>query len=116
MARTSPTQKALKELRAAGWTVGIVEHWNPFAKIRQDLYGCIDLVCMLKGCPLLAVQVTSRSNLTARMTKSRAVAEMWVSTGANFQVWGYGTTKTKGRKRAVRMDLSGEWIEIEEAS
>ena len=113
MAKSSPTQKALAELRAEGWRVGIVEHWNPFAKIRVDLFGCIDLVCLKAGTPILAVQVTSRTNVNARLVKSKDVAALWVGTGNLFWVIGYGITKTKGNKRVVRMDPSGEWMESE---
>jgi hypothetical protein len=39
---TSPTQLSLKKLREEGYTVAVVEHWNSFARIRQDLFGFID--------------------------------------------------------------------------
>ena len=45
---TSPTQLSLKKLREEGYIVAVVEHWNSFARIRQDLFGFIDLLA-LKG-------------------------------------------------------------------
>jgi hypothetical protein len=65
---TSPTQLSLKKLRQEGYTVAIVEHWNAFARIRQDLFGFIDLLA-LKDKEVLAVQTTSASNMSARAKK-----------------------------------------------
>ena len=65
---TSPTQLSLKLLRDQGYTVAIVEHWNAFARIRQDLFGFIDILA-LKGKEVLAVQTTTASNMSARVIK-----------------------------------------------
>ena len=43
---TSPTQRALKELRSRGWKVDVVEYWNGFAKRRKDLFRFGDLVAI----------------------------------------------------------------------
>ena len=65
---TSPTQRSLAKLRADGYLVAIVEHWNQYAKIRQDLYGFIDLLAIRRG-EVLGVQATSRSNVSSRVAK-----------------------------------------------
>ena len=65
---TSPTQLSLKKLRDEGYTVAIVEHWNAFARIRQDLFGFIDILA-LKDKEVLAIQTTTASNMSARATK-----------------------------------------------
>jgi hypothetical protein len=65
---TSPTQLSLKLLRDQGYTVAIVEHWNSFARIRQDLFGFIDILA-LKGKEVLAIQTTTATNMSARITK-----------------------------------------------
>ena len=65
---TSPTQLSLKKLREDGYTVAVVEHWNSFARIRQDLFGFIDLLA-LKGKEVLAVQTTTTTNMNARIKK-----------------------------------------------
>jgi hypothetical protein len=54
----TPTQRSLKYLREQGYTVAITERWNPFARIRQDLFGFVDLLAIRKG-ETLAVQTTS---------------------------------------------------------
>lgn len=63
----TPTQRSIAYLKAEGYTVAIVEHWNHFARIRQDLFGFIDLLAIRKG-ETLAVQVTA-SGVSARLKK-----------------------------------------------
>jgi carbonic anhydrase len=64
----TPTQRSLKHLRDAGYMVAIVEKWNPHARIRQDLFGVLDLVAIRDG-ETLGVQTTSGSNVAARVKK-----------------------------------------------
>lgn len=54
----SPTQRSLKVLRDAGYLCAIVEKWNPHARIRQDLYGFIDILA-INGEDILGVQACS---------------------------------------------------------
>lgn len=77
--KTSPCQRSLKKLRSEGWFVAIVERWNPWAKIRQDLFGFIDLLA-IKGNQTLAVQTTSGANASARVGKILASqgAQFWL--------------------------------------
>lgn len=35
----SPAQRSLAALKQLGYRAKVVEKWNPFAKIRQDLFG-----------------------------------------------------------------------------
>jgi hypothetical protein len=55
---TSPTQRTLKYLRELGYLVAVVEKWNPHARIRQDLYGFIDVLAVKRD-ETLAVQCCS---------------------------------------------------------
>jgi hypothetical protein len=55
-------------LRERGYQVAPVERWNAFTKTRHDLFGCIDLLAIGNG-ETVAVQVTSKSNLSARKHK-----------------------------------------------
>lgn len=64
----TPTQRSRKYLQEQGYHVAIVERWNSFAKIRQDLFGVIDLLC-LGDHEVLGVQTTSASNVSARVHK-----------------------------------------------
>lgn len=64
----TPTQRSLKQLRAEGWTAAVVEGWNPHAKVRQDLFGFIDILAIRDG-ETLAVQTTSGSHVSERVKK-----------------------------------------------
>lgn len=55
---TSPTQRTLKYWRDQGYTCAIVERWNPHARIRQDLYGFIDVLA-IKGEDIVGIQACS---------------------------------------------------------
>lgn len=61
----SPTQRSLAHLKALGYHAKVVEKWNPFAKIRQDLFGA-DVLALKPGEPVLVVQATPGSNHAAR--------------------------------------------------
>jgi len=67
----SPTQRTLKRLRDSGDypLVTIVERWNAFAKIRQDLFGIIDILAIDSKGNTVGLQVTSYSNISARVKK-----------------------------------------------
>ena len=90
----TPTQRSLKILRERGWTVWRVEHWNAFAKIRQDLFGFGDILAINKD-TVLIVQTTSGSNVSARMKKiqENPIAKLWLSPTRWIHVHGW-----KGRK------------------
>ena len=64
----TPTQLSLRHLRAEGWTAEVTEHWNPHARVRNDLFGFIDIIA-LRGADTLAVQTTSAANVSARVHK-----------------------------------------------
>ena len=68
MAKISPTQLSLAQLREDGWFCWITEHWNSYAKIRQDLWGFVDIIA-LKPNQILGVQTTTASNMSARVKK-----------------------------------------------
>ncbi len=84
----SPTQRTLAWLRSARFTAAVVEKWNPHAKLRQDLFGFIDIVAMHEGSPgLLGVQTTSGSGHSSRRAKILASPEarMWLN--AENRIW-----------------------------
>jgi hypothetical protein len=43
----SPTGRTLAHLRKLGFPrVQVVEHWNPHARVRQDLFSCLDVLAI----------------------------------------------------------------------
>ena len=55
-------------MRGQGYLCAITEHWNHFAKIRQDLFGFIDILA-IKGEEIIAIQTTTQTNQSARVKK-----------------------------------------------
>ena len=65
---SSPTKRSLALLREQGMKAEVVERWNAFAKVRQDLFGIIDIVALGDGVTV-GVQTTSKVNMNARLQK-----------------------------------------------
>jgi hypothetical protein len=106
----SPTARTLAYLRRQGFTAGVVERFiagvgERGQGIRRDFLGCIDLIAVKPGCPILGVQATSVGNLAARLKKARGVRELraWLDAGAAFQVWGWA--KSRGRWAAKIVEV-----------
>jgi hypothetical protein len=97
----TPTQRTKQHLEHHGYRVAIVERWNAFARIRQDLYGFIDLLAMKPHHPLLAIQCTSTGNLPARVKKIQASEHypIWLSTGCHLEAWGWAKRGERGKRK-----------------
>lgn len=112
MAKTSPTQLSLKKLKSEGYeTVQVVEVWIPaFGRgfgNRRDLFGCWDILAVKDG-QTVAVQVTSKSNMSARIKK---IADHEPHTSnlmkANWTLLVHGWFKNKSNRWEVReVDVS----------
>jgi hypothetical protein len=92
----SPTQLTLKHLRDQGYVAEVVEHWNPHARIRQDLFGFVDVLAVGKG-ETLAVQTTSAPNVSARMHKIADSPYIGAARDAGWTIRVHGWSKVKGR-------------------
>jgi hypothetical protein len=66
--KASLTNLSQRQLTDDGWTVDVVERWIPHTSTRRDLFGMFDLLA-LRGAETMAVQVTSRGNLSSRARK-----------------------------------------------
>lgn len=97
----TPTQRSKQYAEKLGYTVAIVEKWNQWARVRQDLYGFGDLLCMRPNTPLLLVQTTSTGNISSRVNKIAALPESahWLSTGSQIEVWGWAKRGKKGTRK-----------------
>lgn len=86
----SPTQKTLKFLRGLGYRAEVTEKWNQWAKIRQDLYGFIDIVGVSEKGNVIAVQCTTKGNVAARKKKVESIPEARFLTLGNVSVYVIG--------------------------
>lgn len=88
--------------RKQGWIAGVVEKWNPHARIRQDLFGCIDIIVIddLEQGPL-AVQATSGTGHAARRKKSVAEPrlKLWLEAPARFEIWSWSKRGPRGKRK-----------------
>ena len=99
----SPTRRSLVWCRDNGLVAGVVEKWNPHAKIRQDLFGWIDLI-VLDGHVTIGVQATSTSNMAAREHKIRedraeALSAWLESPLRTAEVWGWAKRGPRGKRK-----------------
>lgn len=96
----SPTARSLAHLRELGYQAKIVEKWNPFARVRQDLFGG-DIVGLKLGEPVLVVQATTRSNHAARRAKldAEGFTALWNGAGARLEIWSWAKQGPRGKRK-----------------
>lgn len=104
---SSPTQRTLKHLRDLGYPlVQVVEKWNPHARIRQDLFGIIDVVAV-SDTEIVAVQSTSGGNVAARVAKIVESAALPILQRVGIRVIVHGWRKAANGRYVLReVDLS----------
>ena len=109
MAGLSPTQRTLRALRDQGIVCAIVERFNPYAGphgIRQDLFGCIDIIALDPERGVIGVQSCGQ-DFSGHRTKlleerTQEVTE-WLSTpGTELELWGWRKVKLNRGGKAMR--------------
>lgn len=115
----TPTQRTRDWLKKQGITSQIVERWNSFAKVRQDLFGFADIVAL--GPRIVAIQVTSGTNVAARIDKiyDTAAAKEWLQAGGLIEVHGWRKTGAAGKRklwalRRVVIELDGMGVMVQQ--
>ena len=106
----SPTQLTLKLMQARGYTCAVVEHWNSWAKIRQDLFGFIDVLCIKEG-EVIGVQTTSKTNISARYNKIKEHDNIWwvLDSGIRVLIQGWGKNKSgRWEMREIEVKIEQE--------
>lgn len=102
MAGKSPTQRSLEYLREQGYHCEIVEKWNPWRKVRQDLWGWCDILAIRRD-EVLAVQVTS-AGVAARIKKIQESDTVAKVREAGIRVEVHGWTKRANGRYALRAE------------
>lgn len=90
----SPTARTLAALRSDGWTAEVVERWNPYARVRHDLFHIADILAV-RGAETLAVQITSGSNVAGHIAKLNAQAALPLLKAAGWRIEVHGWRKVK---------------------
>jgi len=102
MSSKSPTQRSLEYLREQGYHCEIVEKWNPWRRIRQDLWGWCDILAIRRD-EVLAVQVTS-SGVAARIKKIQESDTVLRVREAGIRIEVHGWTKRANGKYVLRVE------------
>ena len=101
----SLTLRTTKHLREHGYLVATVEHYNSFTRRKHDLFGCIDLLAIGNG-ETLAIQVTSRSNMSARIKKIQDAEALPEMLRSKWRIIVHGWDKgTTGRYRLKEFEF-----------
>lgn len=101
--KQSPTQLSLRELRKTCEAVQVVEKWNPHARIRQDLFGFIDILAIC-GAETIAVQSTSWANLPARVRKIAESEHLAAVRAAGWRILVHGWRMGKSGRYELRCE------------
>jgi len=96
----SPTKRSLDKFRKEGYLVEITEHWVPQAGIRKDLWGFCDLLAV-KGTEIIAIQVTSATNINARVYKIMGNKNFLTIKKSGIKILVQGWLKTNNGKRII---------------
>ena len=111
MAKLSPTQRTLRELRKQGRLVDVCERWvinpkHPAGGFRKDMFGFIDLVVLDPEQGIVAVQSCGQAFkqhvdkiLDSECTEN---AIEWLQCGGKIEVWGWRKVKLKRGGKAMR--------------
>lgn len=110
----TPTQRSKAALERGGWSVAIVERWNPHARIRQDLFGFADLLAVKAGEAPLLVQVTSGSNAAARIAKITNEPRALTCLRASMRIEVHGWRKVKLKRGGTAMRWAPRIVEVTE--
>lgn len=102
----TPTQRTLKEMRKRGYLAQVTEHWVPVVRIRRDLFGFIDVLCIAEG-QVVGVQATSGSNVASRVTKIAEHENTPIVRKAGIRILVHGWRKAaNGRWTLREVDVS----------
>lgn len=100
---SSPTQRSLAHLRDGGWLAQVVERWNPHARVRNDLFGFIDILAIRDG-QTLAVQATSGTNVAARVRKIAEAEHVGAVRAAGWRLEVHGWRKNAAGRWVLRVE------------
>jgi len=95
----SPTERTLDWLREHGYMVARCEHWNHFAKCRQDLWGIVDVWAVNEDRDVL-IQTTVGSHHAERVQKAMACPAMpLLLLRHSFEVWTWEKQGPRGTRK-----------------
>jgi len=111
---TTPTQRTIRELRQQGIKCAIVEKWNAYIKIRQDLFGIIDIIALDPEKGVIGVQSTGQDFsghvLKLRDEKAQDTFDWLSIPGTSLELWGWRKVKkVRGGKQMIWKPRVGDF-------
>lgn len=110
-----PTQRTLELLRRNGYQAGVVEKWNPHVRIRQDLFGCIDIIAC-DGIKTLGIQACSATDQARRRGKILAEPRALVFIKSGNRLFVHGWRKSAKNNRWVVNEIEITESDFNEAT
>jgi hypothetical protein len=107
----SPTQRTLALLRAQGWTCAVVERWNQYAGIRQDVFGFGDILAYHEREHSIALfQACAGASHANRLAKLMAEPRVqgWLQAGGRVAVISWRKAGARGQRKTWTERI--EWI------
>lgn len=98
----SPSIRTMRFLKAEGWECANVERYDMRTRRRHDLFGMFDILAV-SPIGTRAVQVTSASNVSARVKKLQANPILEICKEAGWIVEVHGWRKDKDIPRIVTL-------------
>jgi hypothetical protein len=95
------TLRTTKHLKEQGYMVATVEYYNAYTRRKHDLFGCIDLLAIGNG-ETLAIQVTSKSNMSARIKKIEDSAALPEMLRSGWRILVHGWWKNKSNRYELK--------------
>ncbi len=102
MAKVSPMQRTRKEIKKKGLPNWIVESWNPWGKVRVDLFNIVDLLVLDDG--FLGIQVCGTDwmpHVRKMMDEESENTRAWLENNGRLELWGWRSLKKKRGGKAV---------------
>lgn len=105
----SPLQRTQDKLRRDGYLVAKTEHWNHYAKCRQDLFGFIDTLAV-DDLRLVAVQTTTGAHHAAAVQKVlEAAPARALAFHMDIEVWSWSKQLSGTRLKSGKLDRRKIW-------
>lgn len=109
----SPTARTLKYLKDKGLPCQVVEHFNHWAKVRNDLFGFIDILALdLENKQCVGIQVTTASNKSNRIKKILASPLLHAVKGCGIKVEVHAWKKISKKECALSRKHWGVSIDV----
>jgi hypothetical protein len=105
----SPIQRTLAWLREHGYEAQKVEHWNHYARCRQDLFGFVDVLAVSDH-DLLAIQTSDGAHHAEHIAKIiQSKAAPLLARHMEIEVWSWSLKLTRQRRKDGLLDRRKEW-------